>query len=455
MPNGYAWLETFIVGVSLCYPGAPAVHPSSGKEYHFLGTLLSPHSSMPSSILRFLSPAIKARSLAGLLVMLGLTCSAAGAPPSPGRIPILAWGGPPESETSAARYRELADAGFTHNFSGFSSIAKMTEALNVAQAAGIMQFVSIPELEKSPEDVARRLKEHPALAGYYLRDEPPASEFEKLGAWAQRIVAVDPAHPCYLNLFPNYATVEQLGTATYPEYVAQFIAKIPVKFISFDHYPVTGDSLRAEWYENLEQVSSAAREAGKPFWAFALAVAHNPYPVATLAHLRLQVFSNLAYGAQGIQYFTYWTSKSDVWNFHEAPIGTDGKKTVVYDRVKQVNSEIRGLTPVFLHSKVLHHDHTGALPRGTHAYKPEAPLAGIKTEAAGALVSHLANGKRRFLAIVNRDFLKDMPLTVTLDGSAKVSEFGKNGTTEEISGREWTRSLAPGDIAVLTWEAKE
>lgn len=410
---------------------------------------------MPSSIPGFLPSAVKSVILAGLLVMLGLKCLAAGAPPSPERIPVLAWGGPPESETTAERYRELAEAGFTHNFSGFSSIAKMTEALNVAQAAGIRQFVSIPELEKSPEDVARRLKEHPALAGYYLRDEPPASEFEKLGAWAKRIAAVDPDHPCYLNLFPNYATAEQLGTATYPEYVAQFIAKIPVPFVSFDHYPVVGDSLRGEWYENLEQVSSAARKAGKPFWAFALAVAHNPYPIATLEHLRLQVFSNLAYGAQGIQYFTYWTSKSDVWNFHEAPIGIDGKKTVVYDRVKQVNSEIRGLAPVFLHSKVLDHGHTGALPRGTQPYKPAAPVAGIKTEGAGALVSHLANGKRRFLAVVNRDFLKATPLTVTLDGSAKVSEFRKDGATSEITDREWKTSLAPGDIAVLTWESKE
>ena len=407
---------------------------------------------MPSFLPKILWPAVKAVTL---MAMFALTGSAIGAPPAPPeRIPVLAWGGPPESETNAARYLELAEAGFTHNFSGFSSVATMTEALNVAQAAGIKQFVSIPELEKSPEEVAQRFKAHPALAGYYLRDEPPASAFDGLGAWAKRIAAVDSEHPCYLNLFPNYATAEQLGTATYPEYVAQFIAKIPVKYVSFDHYPIVGDSLRQEWYENLEQVGSAAQKAGKPFWAFALAVAHNPYPIATLEHLRLQVFSNLAYGAQGIQYFTYWTSKSEVWNFHEAPIGVDGKKTAVYDRVKQVNDEIRSLSPVFMHSKVLHLGHTNTLPRGTRTYKPDAPIAAIKTEGTGALVSLLANEKRRFLAVVNRDFLKKMPLTVTLDGSTKISEFRKDGTTESTS-REWTRSIAPGDIAVLTWESKE
>src|SRR5437868_3488260 len=82
---------------------------------------------------------------------------------------------------------------------------------------------------------------------------------------------------------------------------------------------------------------------------FALTVAHGPYPIPTIEQLRVQVFSDLAYGAQGIQYFTYWTSKSDTWNFHEAPIDVSGKRTAVYDRVKQMNAEIRALSPVFLH----------------------------------------------------------------------------------------------------------
>jgi len=108
-----------------------------------------------------------------------------------------------------------------------------------------------------------------------------------------------------------------------------------------------------------------------------------------------------------------------------------------------------------MHSKVLHPGHTGTLPRGTHAYKPEAPIAAIKTEGTGALVSLLAKEKRRFLAVVNRDFLMEMPLTVSLDGSAEISEFRKIGAIREITGREWTTSLAPGDIAVLTWESKK
>ncbi|HWB03304.1 MAG TPA: beta-galactosidase [Verrucomicrobiales bacterium] len=390
------------------------------------------------------------------LAVLHLSCQGETAKPPapPERIPVLAWGGPPQGETSAARYRELAEAGFTHNYSGFSSLEKMQEALDVAKAAGIKQFVSIPELEKSPEEVGRALRAHPALAGYYLRDEPSASDFEKLAAWAKRITAVDPDHPCYINLFPNYATPAQLGSATYREHLDVFIAKVPVPILSFDHYPVVGKSLRPEWYENLELVSAAARKSGKPFWAFALAVAHDPYPVATLEHLRLQVFSNLAYGAQGIQYFTYWTSKSDVWNFHEAPISVDGKKTVVYDRVRQVNDEIKNLSAVFKGATVSRPGHTGTLPRGTQAYQPAAPVTKVETSGTGAVISHLVKGAQRAVVLVNRDFLQPMPFTLTFDGTLGLREFRKDGTTADIAGREWKRDLAPGDIAVVVWDAK-
>ena len=387
-----------------------------------------------------------------ILGILVLSIRAPGAE-EPG-IPILAWIGPPEAETNEVRYRELADAGFTHNFSGFSNIDAMEKALNVAQATGIKQFVSIPELQSAPEMVAERFKGHPALAGYHLRDEPSAADFLALAKWVKQIQAIDPVHACYINLFPNYANGPQLGTPTYKEHLDRFIKEVPVPFISFDHYPVVGNSLRGEWYENLEQVSAAARAAKKPFWAFALAVAHNPYPIAEIEHLRLQVFSNLAYGAQGIQYFTYWTVKSPHWNFHQAPIEVDGKRTVVYDRVKQVNSEIRGLAKVFKDAEVLRVGHTGKLPLGTRAFEPALPIKALKTGESGAVVSTLAKGDQLALVIVNRDLRSNMPLEVIFDRAANVSEVFKDGATRPIASAEIHAELPPGDIRVFTWNAK-
>jgi hypothetical protein len=369
------------------------------------------------------------------------------------RIPVLAWSGPPQAETNAERYRELADAGFTHNYSGFANADAMEKALDVAHTAGIRQFINIPELESAPEKVVERFKAHPALAGYYLRDEPSASDFPKLAAWTKRIQTVDSIHPCYINLFPNYANAQQLGTPTYQEYLDRFVKELPVPWISFDHYPVVGNAVRGEWYENLERVRATAKAAKKPFWAFALAVAHDPYPIAQIEHLRLQVFSNLAYGAQGIQYFTYWTVKSPHWNFHEGPIDADGKRTAVYDRVKQVNADIKALSPVFLGAEVVHVGHTGNAPRGTRAFEPKAPIVTLSTGPTGGLVAFLIKNEIRYLVIVNRNLSETMPLKVTFGPNPKISEFGKDGIAHPLDATEYVSQVNPGDIRVLSWMA--
>lgn len=366
-------------------------------------------------------------------------------------LPVLAWLGPPADQTTPERYRELADAGFNHSFSGFPDAAAMTRALDVAQAAGIRLMVSCPELRGDPAETARRFKDHPAVGGYYLRDEPNASAFEELGAWVRRIRAVDEVHPCYINLFPTYASPAQLGSESYREHVARFLAEVPVQVLSFDHYPILGDQLREDWYENLEIIAEAARKAGKPFWAFALAVAHDPYPVATVAGLRLQVFSDLAYGAQAIQYFTYWTPRSSRWNFHAAPVETDGTRTAVYDRVKQVNAEAQSLAPVFVGSEVTAVGHAGPLPRGTRAFAPEAPVTVIETGGHGAVVSRLRQDGHEFLAIVNRDLREAMSLRLEFEPDARIEHWRKAGDWEVAAATAYVDRVEPGDIRVFRW----
>ena len=366
--------------------------------------------------------------------------------------PILAWGGPPADQTNVKRYRELADAGFTHNYSGASNLDGAHKMLQVAQQTGIKVVLSTPELQADPETTARKVKDHAALGGYFLRDEPGASLFPELATWVKRIQSVDPAHPCYINLFPNYANAEQLQVPSYDQYVRRYVAEVPVPVISFDHYPVIGPAaVRGEWYQNLEIVSEASRKADKPMWGFCLAVAHDPYPVAQLQHLRLQAFSNLAYGAQAIQYFTYWTMKSDTWNFHEGPVGLDGKRTAVYNRVKQVNQEIQGLRPVFLGAKVLSIGHTDPIPAGTRPFQPVGPVKSLQSGGDGALISHLEKGDRQFLAIVNRSLARELPLKVTLHTMNGIDRVEKTGEVHPMTGAIHTAGLPPGDVFILSW----
>ena len=367
-------------------------------------------------------------------------------------MPILAWYSIPSNETSLARYLELKETGITHNLTFFPDAEMMAKGLDTAEKAGIKMIAYCPELKTKTEETVKRFMHHPAIAGYMLRDEPGRADFPELGEWAKKIRSIDDSHFCYLNLFPNYATEQQLGTKTYQEHVNLFMKEVKLQLLSFDHYPVVGDSLRYNWYENLEIISEAAEISNMPFWAFALSVAHGPYPIPTLAEMRLQVYSDLAYGAQGIQYFTYWTPYDTTWNFNNAPISPEGKRTVVYDRIKQLNSEIKNLSAIFLGAKVLSVSHTGnSIPRGTKPLDQLPPeIKSLKTEGSGAIVSCLKNGTKSYLAVVNRNFRDPMDLYIECD--SKVKRVLKDGSTIPANLYQNNTEIDAGDIMIFMWE---
>ncbi len=381
--------------------------------------------------------------------------------------PIMAWLGVPESETSPERFKELKDAGININFARYYSVKAVEEALNVAKQTGIKILPYCDELWTETEKTVMRLKEHPALAGYHLRDEPCATDFPVLAEWAKRIRSVDREHGCYINLFPNYATREQLlgkgatlepGQDPYEEYLRKFLKTVPVSYLSFDHYPILVvegiRAMRPNWYQNLEVVARVSADAGIPFWAFAMVVAHDPYPVPTVEELRLQMFSNLAYGAQTLQYFTYWhPGEGTAWNFHDSPINLDGTRTVVYDRVQTVNREIHSMAHLFLGAKVLSVYHTGKqIPEGTRRLdKLPKQIKLLNTgDDGGAVVSFLEKGKKRFLAIVNRDFKRPMKLNIST--AKEVKRVQKDGKLVSLANNIEEISVEPGDMIIYAWE---
>ena len=375
---------------------------------------------------------------------------------SDGQIPILAWYSIPAGETTVERYKEMKEAGITHSLTFFPTLNALQKALDVAQKAGIKLVVCCPELKSDPEKTVRLVMKHPAVAGYHLMDEPAIGLFKELGDWGKKIHAVDSKHFCYVNLFPNFAdSVRQLGTSNYRKYVSECAAQIPLQFLSFDYYPVMKDRLSKSWYENLEQFSSEAKKAGKPFWAFALTTNYDDGHLTpqTLAAIRLQVFSDLAYGAQGIQYFTYWSATSvnatSVEDQRGAPISAAGKRSVVYDRVKQMSEEIKTLSGVFLGAKMVwvRHAGKGMIPTGTVRLTtlPDA-IKVLDTNGAPVLVSLLEKDENCYLVVVNKDFLNSINLTIF--GDESVRKILKDGSIVPASAYESTLEVDPGDVAI-------
>lgn len=381
-------------------------------------------------------------------------------------MPIIAWYGIPEEETTLERFRELKESGININYSPYSSITAVEKALDIAKQAGIKLLPYCPELKSDPEKTVKRLMNHPALSGYHIIDEPNATQFPELGTWVKKIQVIDKKHYCYINLLPNYASDEQLfskdyqlqpGKDIYAEHIEAFVKEVPVPFISFDHYPLIEKDgermLRPLWYKNLEIAAAASQKHKLPFWAFALTVAHKPYPVPTAAEIRLQVYSNLAYGAQTLQYFTYWTPPVNPnWDFHEAPIGLDAKRTAAYDRIKSMNQEIQNLAGVFLDATLMTVSHTGIqIPAGTKRLdKLPDHVQVLETSDNGAIVSLLKKGDSRFLVVVNRDFKNPMKLTIAVDTAVK--RVLKDGTIVPASAYTNTLAVDAGDAVIYTWK---
>ena len=367
-------------------------------------------------------------------------------------IPILAWYSIPAGQYSTPeRYRELREAGFTLSFAHIYSYEDAVKALDLCAGAGLKSIFMCPELETEPEATVAKVKDHPGLGGYFLRDEPGNDAMDALGEWARRIQSVDSVHPCYLNLLPE----QVFGHDGYIEHLRLFDEKVGLPQFSYDHYPIhqteAGVRLNPEFFDNLELVSKAARRAGKPFWAFALSTAHMSYPVPPIAHLRLQLYADLCYGAQCLQYFTYWNPGTETWDFHEAPIKQDGRRSPVYELVREMNREIQARAFVFLGSTVESVCHMGkTIPQGTtRRTAPPQHFRKLDSGDSGALVSILRNGGHRYVVVQNTSPTDPIDLQIETDETVTMIRPDGTGVPAHLYGPLFI--LEAGNILVFSY----
>lgn len=355
-------------------------------------------------------------------------------PVSP-EFPILAWYSIlPDSAQTRERYDELREAGFNMSYSTFTGNKQIERALAAAEGSGVKLIVGSAPLYSDTRATVDLFRDNDVVAGWFLRDEPVAAGFDDLGKFRDRIYDADSSRLMYLNLLPVMVPAEELGTVDYEDYVERFVERVRLPLISYDFYPIVRDDStghvywREPHFENLEIVSRVARRHNMPFWAFCLSTAHHPYPVPGDSHMRFEAFTALAYGAQGIQYFTYWQPASKRWDFHHAPIDETGKRTDVYYMVKNLNREIQALAPVFLGAEVDDVSFIGRVPKGTKALEalPEG-FESITTDGETLLVSQFHNGKNRYIMLVNADI--DHAQTVKAKRRKGLHRYNPDGTT--------------------------
>jgi len=376
-------------------------------------------------------------------------------PPS-GPLAIVAWNAPPFSADVVHRYQEFAEAGFTHGMVGFGDVEKGKALLDAAQAAGVKLLAMIFQSQISGPDIARAFKDHPALAGYYLMDEPDTKDFPRLTKLAREIMAIDPDpnKVVIVNLLPNYATNRQMGIKSwepYYQYVHKFMSEVPVNILSMDHYPIDRLSISPRWYDNMKVMMEAARMCKSPWWSFICAIGFNQAPDPSLGSMRIQSYNNLAYGATGIEHWYYWYYQGG----RGQAIDAEGNRTATWEIDRQVNREVQAQASVFVGSDVRRVRWAGGTPPPPEVkvYEPRGGIQSLTTGGKGAIVSELWKDNYRFLVIVNQDYLQPMPLNVTWQELMRVGLVQKDGSVKMLDKPSLDINVDPGDAAILMWMA--
>ncbi len=368
---------------------------------------------------------------------------------------VTYWAGPTLTDAVA---KQMADGGFNLVWCG-------EQQLDIAQKHGLRAQLQDGLLAPAAlDDPAQRIKlealidrvrRHPALYSYFITDEPSTAAFAGLGKLVAFLRERDPAHLAYINLFPTYATNEQLGTKgaavdAYKEYLRQFIETVKPSLISYDHYQFAQGGDNPDYFLNLMLVRRAALDAKLPLLNIVQASTWTPsMRVPGQDELRYLVYTTLAYGGQGISYYVYTAAG------HEGGIATaDGKPTPAYHALSSLNREFVAVAKELQPLKPRGVLHAGMLPPGAKPLPADAPFRfdpPLRTEefkppqpVRGWLLGYYGTDDRStHVVAVNLDYKSEA--TATLVAPGRLESFdAASGNWTAVGSAKLDLRLPPG-----------
>jgi sialidase-1 len=303
-----------------------------------------------------------------------------------------------------------------------------------------------PQSRAQLDALIERVKHHPALEAYFLTDEPGAGAFLALGKLVAYLREHDPIHLAYINLYPTYASEQQLGVTAdaaararvgipqnfsgvgttnrtvlaYADHIKKYLEIVKPDLISYDHYHFLKSEDGNQYFLNLGLIRQAALDARKPFLNIIQASTVEPtWRLPNAQELRFLAFTTMAYGGRGISYFLYWGSKA------QGGLYQDGKPSPLARDAAALNAEISRFGPVLLALESTAVYHTAPLPYGTTPVPPTSPVQFV---GLGEFVLGLFDndGKTNALMVVNRSYGRTATATlkISLPGG-RIEEFNR------------------------------
>jgi hypothetical protein len=338
--------------------------------------------------------------LMGILLLAAAQPAAARWQPDP--FFISYWAGPPGDFHTRERTAEVAEWGAT-------IVPGNEQDLEWAQELGYKVLLqnralhpnqfSQPGGPEALEEVVVKYRDHPALFGYFIVDEPNAEAFPTLAKIQEIVRRLDPNHVAYVNLFPNYASQQQLGTETYQEHVDRFLDEVKPDFLSYDHYIFFTHTEGQDYFYNMSIIREAAQRHGIPWMNIVQGAAwHTNVRVPNEAELRFEVHTTLAYGARGIAWYVYWSTRGH----RGASILPDGTRGPNWQTIEQLNHYVQALAPTLLKVESMAVHHVGkTLPHGAVPL-PEGGAGIVRSVTGGNAMVGLFEGEgAEYVYLVN------------------------------------------------------
>lgn len=382
-------------------------------------------------------------------------------------------------------FKDVAAAGFNMMWYYFPGTEKAQILLDAAQANGLTVLMSVPggkDFDKNnPAHAAviTQFKDHPALYGFNIMDEPGAGLFNQLAdvkAGVKELMGATDK-PVIVNLLPNYASNEQLGypdtmgnNAAYEAHVRDYCDIFKPEMICYDHYPLSKDMVTSDfafeknmmtYFENISTVRMNAWNENIPMWLFIQAVSWGGMANPTKEQQRFLMNAAVVFGVKNTLYFFYQTPYAEDTQgegFTKYPVDFAGNKTEDYYKVQQVNAEFKNYLDYYagFESKgvILLNPSTGMRSSVSKGITLPCDFAGIKSMKAydGAaknktlIVGGFENeaASLKGLYVFNYDYENASNAVIRFKTSRQIEVYGDGGLEQIFTGDKVEMTLAEG-----------
>lgn len=318
------------------------------------------------------------------------------------RFPIGFWNAATIERFTPDAVKDWADAGITvaggpyFDSADPQQRALMQAILDRADKEGIKVLLNDSQLVISspqiPDDYRQRVQKasselgaHPAVLGWYVRDEPEKAYYDAVCSAARIIREVCPKQIPYINLFPMVEdTKRRVGFDDWDKYLDDFLDKSNLNYLSYDCYSQMSPDPQgvSVYFENLRVYRNAARKHQIPFWTFVLSCSHFNFKAPNEDLIRWQFNTSIAYGAKGIFWFLFYMPDSPYENFRLSPIDEFGERTPLFDSIRRVNRNfIRRYGKLFLDMELQSVGHwpEDKIPQGCEQFSDKTIISSIET----------------------------------------------------------------------------